>query len=198
MCLGYNVFCSPTSSRPPRPPRPATRPPPGPPEYKKIPKDPKRPILKIFLEGLYDEESNLSKLRGWQHIIKAIWTEVRDYYQSAVTECLPGSIHLEQGPRFPPPSGIKINMMPFISSELFENCRLPENLKPYWGLIKYCVQQEKKIRNDSSVGQVFYLSIEESEVKAGFSQRVSGLHVDWRRGVNIESSNVSFIFILLL
>ena len=148
-----------------------------------------RPILKIFLEGLYDEGSNLSKLRGCQHIIKAIWTDVRDYYHSAVTECLPGSIHLEKGPRFPVPSGIYINMMPFISSDQFENCRLPEKLKRYWGLIKYCVQQEKYRRNYSSYGQVFYLSIEESVVKAGFSQRALGLHVDWQRKVNIESSN---------
>ena len=49
-----------------------------------------QPILKVILEGLYDEESNLSKLRGCEHIIKAIWRDVKNYYQSAV----------EMSPRF--------------------------------------------------------------------------------------------------
>ena len=32
------------------------------------------PILKLILEGLYDEESNLNKLRGCQNVMKIIWT----------------------------------------------------------------------------------------------------------------------------
>ena len=175
-----------------------------------------RPILKIFLEGLYDEESNLSKLRGVEHVIKAIWTEIRDYYQSAVTGgYLPLSslstyrnsyfidlqrvnderFYLPQRKsfpaEFPAPSGININMMPFISSVQFEDCRLPEFLNPYQGLIMYCLGHEKK-RNSSSTGKVFYLSIEESEVEAGFSQRQPGLHVDRPGLVNIASFKVSF------
>ena len=99
-------------------------------------------------------------------------------------------------PKFPQPSGININMMPFISSDQFENCRLPEDLKPYWGLIKYCVKHEQN-RNVSSTGKVFYLSIEESEVEVGFAQRQPGLHVDRPRRVKIAmlphpASQVSF------
>ena len=180
-----------------------------------------RPILKVFLAGLYDKESHLSKLRGCENIIKAIWTEVRDYYQSAVTDCtftlntyrnsyfidlqkisLPPiqpwedlnfflQHKLECTPEFPPPSGININMMPFISSEQFENCRLPKFLAPYWGLITHCVRHEKE-RNSSSIGKVFYLSIEESKVELGFPQRQPGLHVDRPRLVNIASSQVIF------
>ena len=182
-----------------------------------------KPILKIFLEGLYDEGSNLSKLRGCEHIIKAIWTEIRDYYQSAV---IGGYLHsplntyqnsyfidlqrVNDGdfdfhqinerfylpqrkgdPGFPAPSGININMMPFISSEQFEDCRLPEYLNPYRGLITYCLRHEKK-RNPSSTGKVFYLSIEESEVEVGLSQRQPGLHVDRPGLVNIALFKVSF------
>ena len=168
-----------------------------------------RPILKIFLEGLYDEESNLSKLRGCEHVIKAIWTEIRNHYQSAVTD---GSsnlntyhnsyfIDLQRIPlsryervnstQFPPPSGININMMPFLPSEQFEDCRLPEYLNPYEDLIMFCVGHEKK-RNPSSTGKVFYLSIEESEVEVGFPQRQPGLHVDRPGLVNIASFKVSF------
>ena len=34
-------------------------------------------ILKTFLEGLYDEDCVLSKLRGCLHILKQIWNNVR-------------------------------------------------------------------------------------------------------------------------
>ena len=43
-----------------------------------------QPILKVLFDGLYDEDSNLSKLRGCEHVIQAIWREVKKYYQSAV------------------------------------------------------------------------------------------------------------------
>ena len=161
-----------------------------------------RPILKVFLEGLYDKESYLYKLkvRGCEHVIRTIWSEIRDYYQSAVTKPQPRCrnsyfIDLQKisfPPLFPPPSGININMMPFISSEHFENCRLPAYLNPYQGLIMYCLGHEKK-RNPSSAGKVFYLSIEESEVEVGFPQRQPGLHVDRPRWVDIASSKVSFM-----
>lgn len=39
-------------------------------------------ILKVFLEGLYDENCNLSKLRGCDHILQTIWSDVRSYYFS--------------------------------------------------------------------------------------------------------------------
>ena len=42
------------------------------------------PILKLVLEGLYDEESNLSKLRGCQPVLQKIWREVREYYKPAI------------------------------------------------------------------------------------------------------------------
>ena len=41
------------------------------------------PILKIILEGLYDEESNLNKLRGCPNVMKIIWTNVMEYSKPA-------------------------------------------------------------------------------------------------------------------
>ena len=35
------------------------------------------PVSKVLLDGLYDPESNLSRLRGCQHVMKLIWEEVR-------------------------------------------------------------------------------------------------------------------------
>ena len=37
---------------------------------------------------------------------------------------------------FPPPSGVNINMMPFLVAETFEACRLPESVRPYWSMVK--------------------------------------------------------------
>ena len=42
-------------------------------------------VLKVLLDGLYDIESPLSKLRGMHHILKYIWTDVRNYWQSHIT-----------------------------------------------------------------------------------------------------------------
>merc|ERR1712130_1029844 len=37
---------------------------------------------------------------------------------------------------------ININMMPFIAAENFEECKLPESVRPYWSLIKACLAPE--------------------------------------------------------
>ena len=38
------------------------------------------PVLKIFLEGLYDKDCHLSKLRGCPYIVMRIWKEVRNFW----------------------------------------------------------------------------------------------------------------------
>ena len=93
----------------------------------------------------------------------------------------------EPEPEFPQPSGINVNMMPFIASEKFEKCRLPDNLKPYWGLINYCLAHKAK-RNRSSYGRVFYLTIQETGIEEGSSQRRPGLHVEYRGQFDNASS----------
>ena len=42
------------------------------------------PILKLVLDGLYDEESSLSKIRGCQPVLYKIWRDVREYYKPAI------------------------------------------------------------------------------------------------------------------
>ena len=97
-------------------------------------------ILKVILEGLYDEDCPLSKLRGFYHLLKFIWSDVRDYWKAKVI--LPGGnldydlpedeerflfcsairhLDYDLDPegiksylRFPKPSGINIKMMPFL------------------------------------------------------------------------------------
>ena len=89
-------------------------------------------ILKVILEGLYDEDCPLSKLRGCYHVLKFIWSDVRDYWKAKV--CLPGEdlerpvfcsairhLDYDLDPegiknylKFPEPNGINIKMMPFL------------------------------------------------------------------------------------
>ena len=42
------------------------------------------PLLKVILEGLYDEECVLSKLRGCQHLMKNIWRNVVNFNKSQI------------------------------------------------------------------------------------------------------------------
>ena len=47
--------------------------------------------------------------------------------------------HDERRVEFPPPSDsapVNINMMPFLAGATFEDCRLPESVRPYWSLIE--------------------------------------------------------------
>ena len=191
-----------------------------------------RGVLKTILDGLYDDDCPLSKLRGCPHIMKVIWTDVNSFWSNAIlfpfersedaeddfNSVLSGDrrrsrvspfvcsrenqdsfhswlyfarIHLSQslnsGRMFPEPSNININMMPFIAGATFEDCKLPTYLQPYWPLIQACLRPEigrgqwacwPKRTVKSDLGKVYYLTIEESFVEAGNSQRRPGLHVD--------------------
>lgn len=70
---------------------------------------------------------------------------------------------------FPPPSGLKVNMMPFIMGQ---NDSVPEHMHGYLPLIEACRLPR------SERGKVGYLTIDEAEVNAGESHRRGGLHID--------------------
>ena len=75
--------------------------------------------------------------------------------------------------RFPIPTNININMMPFILDKEFKNCRLPNYLKDYWAvLISLCIFDDKEI------GKVCYLTIDERTVQEKYSQRRPGIHTE--------------------
>ena len=105
-------------------------------------------ILKTILEGLYDEDCVLSKLRGCPHILKQIWTIVRTFWEDSIylpfeNESNMYEVHEREKPvesceswtfyspiafgdercSFPEPSDINVNMMPFLVGESFEACR---------------------------------------------------------------------------
>lgn len=71
---------------------------------------------------------------------------------------------------FPEPTGININMMPFVMGD---RSSLPQELWPYFDMIL-----SKCPVDESEMGQVMYLSVQESFVKASDTQRRAGLHVE--------------------
>ena len=84
---------------------------------------------------------------------------------------------------FPEPTGININMMPFVLSESFDNSGLPDYLEPYWHLVEICMLREafrkhSRFHRRSEIDKICYITVQESLVEAGQSQRRPGLHVD--------------------
>jgi len=70
---------------------------------------------------------------------------------------------------FPPPNDIDINMMPFIMGQ---RSSIPAAYQQYWPLIERCKLPYHEL------GRVGYLTIQESLVPAGQSQRRSSLHIE--------------------
>ena len=98
---------------------------------------------------------------------------------------------------FPPSTGININMMPFVVGSSFKACRLPKYLQPYWDMILACIGPElskasepwwPKASNPSDVGKIYFLTIQESWVEGGESQRRPGIHVDSAGEVFVKGS----------
>ena len=67
--------------------------------------------------------------------------------------------------RFPTPEDRRVNMLPFL---LGQKGSLPDNLQCYYEIIEKCPYN----RND--VGKVAYLTVWESHVEAGTTQRRQG------------------------
>ena len=159
-------------------------------------------IAKILLKGMYDNDCILSKLQGHQHLIETICTLATN--EDRWKKCLKlptktqlffteihGAVHSEYAQKkdcitFPPPTDIKINMMPFIMSGTFGESKLPNYLKEYWPMIELCLSADMYRKDDNhlfghaenEIDKVGYLTIEENLVKSGKSQRRPGLHTD--------------------
>jgi hypothetical protein len=74
----------------------------------------------------------------------------------------------KHGQEFPEPRGININMMPF---RMGDKSSLPEDLYQYWPMISLCTDRDER-------GKIGFLTIQESQVEQGQSQRRPGLHVE--------------------
>ena len=113
------------------------------------------PIARVLLIGVYDEGSPLSKLLGIPHVLQTIWRMVIHYWKSLIQRGKPhlGGMkeRLYKPPgiefflrlskpkplKFPKPSNININMMPFVMEKEFDKCFLPFFPVQYGHVTKY-------------------------------------------------------------
>ena len=198
------------------------------------------PIAKALLQGIYDDNCDLSKIRGMWLVLRNIWRYLISFWKENIklTDLNPfedksgadeplqpvlktnasylnlsafrlyddhngyGKLvrnqrwkefyHFDNSDdsdrsddsdnyyidgikiRFPEPTGININMMPFIMDiEKFETCQLPEYLRIYWERII-----QKCPLGLDQLGKIGYLTIQESHVNKGGTQRRPGVHTE--------------------
>ncbi|XP_028405631.1 uncharacterized protein LOC114528213 isoform X2 [Dendronephthya gigantea] len=150
------------------------------------------PIARAILQGLYDEDSPLHKLLGLHYVLKAIWSNLVEYWKSKIIQannkcpedsecCIELYVSCtkvinyqdkELVIQFPKPSNININMMPFVMAKEFKETKLPKKFKGYFDeIIKHCIVNKE-------MGEIGYLTIHESYVDKGTSQRRPGLHTE--------------------
>ena len=143
------------------------------------------PIYFDLLRGTLDPLNPLSKLRAnplvWSKIFH--WVE---WYKSHISptenayKVMPNYgrfWHPDDIVAFPPPTGIQINMMPI---RLFHPDTFPENIRAYTRMILRCACHSSQcmMTRTSENNQVVYLTIHESRVPVGESQRRQGLHIE--------------------
>ena len=167
------------------------------------------PILHVLLQGLYDNESTISVLRGSPHIVQIIWRHVIDFWRSLINigcrettppNLLPYSRILKPQNRFvlpvvpvmfPKPQNLSISMMPFVMNPQFDDCYLPQIIRSYWEhLIRplfrtHCAEE---CHLEQEVGKICYLTIHESYIDPGKSQRRLGLHTSHPGRVVLEET----------
>jgi len=74
---------------------------------------------------------------------------------------------------FPASTGLNVNMMPFVVAD---EASLPEELCQYWPMIMECCNLIDDMVYDPE--EIYFLTIQETDVQEGTSQRRPGLHVD--------------------
>jgi hypothetical protein len=146
------------------------------------------PVARIILQGLYDTGSPFHLLAGMHYILKAIWHDVLTYHKSRIKKgdnynlnfvkvkwghfYSESDSHSDWLVRFPEPEDININMMPFVMAKRFNETKLPDYLRTYWDqILAQCIVS-------SELGKIGYLTIHESYVEKGSTQRTPGIHTE--------------------
>lgn len=95
-------------------------------------------------------------------------------------------VSVKTGLKFPPPNDIIINMMPFKMGDVMS---LPEDLRGYWPIIEPCCEMQhamdrhRKRRDElqdcgSEADKIWFLTVHESAVSKGTTQRRGGVHIE--------------------
>ena len=154
------------------------------------------PILRVVLEGVYDQNCILYSIKGTPHIIQCIWEDVKVYnsgywkslikvgseppcpstmtesgYEQAMNPIFIGvpqdKYFLEiTDVVFPEPKALNIFMMPFIISKCFELTKLPKYLYSYWQSIIFPLLRSYQSGLIEEESKICYLTIHEMDSKA--------------------------------
>eukprot|EP01084_Bolivina_argentea_P213016 361942_1 len=139
-----------------------------------------QPIARILLIATYDDTNIFSNLRGVRYILKAIWEYVlqfnKHYWHQFIkypNYTTPFALK-RKTIYFPKPTNININMMPFRLTGCFDTTGLPKHLEPYFiRLIKPCL-----LCDFTQLNRICFLTINESLVDYGCTQRRPGIHTE--------------------
>ena len=102
-----------------------------------------------------------------------------------------GDMYRESRTIFPEPKNININMMPYIyGGHNFKDYKLPDILKPYFPLIRFCRTGKHMYDMSSDKGKIFYLTIQEGWVEPNQSQRRPGIHTDNPGPIKIKDGDM--------
>lgn len=136
-------------------------------------------LARIILCGVYEDGNIWSKLRGMRYIVESICDCVAGFNRQYLDEtCKAFRSYIYSGGNILPPPlkdpiGININMMPFYMSDTWDQTKLPKYLNRYSKWINACY-----VNDPDQEGKICYLTIQESFVKKGETQRRPGLHVE--------------------
>ncbi len=158
--------------------------------------------LRALLCGTRDVESPLHLLRGYEDtILREIYSHSVKSWAAAVTLTPPANAIVCDPPNliggnllrkqtnigfcacgfieFPKARGINVNMMPFIMGA---KSSLPKKLQPYYDLaVAKCPVHEEEL------GTVCYITVSETYVRNGSTQRRGGLHIEAPGSVSSQS-----------
>jgi len=151
------------------------------------------PIIRTIFAGVYDDTSPLANLRGMPNVVQIIFKYVQYYWKShlkfgqtesirsyeptggefvvQLNDQLKNAVYNYDSDydfsllkiKFPNPSDININMMPFVMARSFEETFLPDFLQPYFdNLILEGILENRPEIMEEDMGKICYLSVQES------------------------------------
>lgn len=135
-----------------------------------------------LLKGCHREKHELYALKGNWIALNKIFEKVDEWQDSKYREHIDKGVAFKiirllvqpySGGRvtFPEPTGIRVNMMPI---KLRDEDTIPDFCRPYLSMIRTVRWQQQLLDPD----HVSYLTIHESVVEPGDSQRRPGLHIE--------------------
>eukprot|EP01084_Bolivina_argentea_P105393 188712_1 len=83
------------------------------------------------------------------------------------------SVTAKSSIRFPKPTDIQINMMPFIMHRTFKHSKLPNYLKSYWPIIKTILDYDP-----TQINKIGYLTIDEALIQPNKTHRTPRAHTE--------------------